>query len=69
MIEEFPRRPRRATFVGRRKMLTDIAFTDTASNGIGDGMQADIGIARPSSPWLWAILRPQSQIWSPSLNL
>ena len=32
-------------FVCGREMLADIAFADTAEQRVGDGMQADIGVA------------------------
>ncbi len=44
MIEEFPRRRAAPAFVRGRKMLADIALADGAQDGIGQRVQAGIGI-------------------------
>src|SRR5262249_29367812 len=44
VVEELPRRGAAPAFVRRRKMLADVAFADSAENGVCQSMQAGIGI-------------------------
>ena len=50
MVEKFPGCRAAPAFVGRREVLADIAFADTAEQRIGDGVQPDIGIAMAFQP-------------------
>ena len=44
MVEEFPGWRAAPAFIRGRKMLADIAGADAAQHGVGEGMQAGIGV-------------------------
>ena len=52
MVEEFPARRAAPAFVAGRKMLADIAGADAAQDGVGEGMQAGIGIGMAFKPMI-----------------